>query len=48
MAEEGEKKKLCPANHNVSPSALSLDRIAEATGRQIAREQAKPPAATAF
>ncbi len=54
MAEEEEKKKkkLCPADHNVSRSALSLDppilRIAEATGQQIARERAKPPAATAF
>lgn len=49
MPEEEEKKRLCPANDNVSPSALSLDprilRIAEAIGRQIAREQAKPPAA---
>jgi hypothetical protein len=49
MAEEEEKKKLCPADHNVSRSALSLDppilRIAEATGQQIARERAKPPAA---
>jgi hypothetical protein len=47
MAEEEEK--LCPADHNVSRSALSLDppilRIAEATGQQIARERAKPPAA---
>jgi len=49
MAEEEEKKKLCPADHNVSRSALSLDpsilRIAEATGQQIARERAKPPGA---
>jgi hypothetical protein len=49
MAEEEEKKKLCPADHNVSRSALSLDppilRIAETTGQQIARERAKPPAA---
>jgi len=50
MAEEEEKKKkkLCPADHNVSRSALSLDppilRIAEATGQQMARERAKPPA----
>ena len=49
MPEEEEKKKLCPVNDNVSRSGLSLDRrilrIAEAIGRQIAREQAKPPAA---
>jgi hypothetical protein len=52
MAEEEEKKKLCPADHNVSRSALSLDppilRIAEATGQQIAPERVKPAAATAF
>jgi len=52
MAEEEEKKKLCPADHNVSRSAPSLDPpilgIAEATGQQIARERAKSPAATAF
>lgn len=49
MPEEEEKKKLCPANDNVPRSALSLDprilRIAEAIGRQIAREQAKSPIA---
>jgi hypothetical protein len=49
MPEEEEKKQLYPANDNMSRSGLPLDprilRIAEAIGRQIAREQAKPPAA---
>jgi hypothetical protein len=49
MAAEEEKKSLYPANDNVSRSGLALDprilRIAEAIGRQIAREQARPPAA---
>jgi hypothetical protein len=45
MPEEQEKKGLRPANDNVLGAAMSLDprilRIAEAIGRQIAREQAK-------
>ena len=45
MPEEEEKKRLRPANDNVLCAAPSLDprilRIAEAIGRQIAREQAK-------
>ena len=49
MAEEEERKGLCPANDNGSRSGQSLDprilRIAEAIGRQLAREQARPPAA---
>jgi hypothetical protein len=49
MAAEEEKKRHCPANDNGSCSGESLDprilRIAEAIGRQLAREQVKPPAA---
>jgi hypothetical protein len=49
MAAEEESKGLRPANDNGSRSGQSLDprilRIAEAIGRQLAREQAKPPAA---
>jgi hypothetical protein len=49
MAEEEEPKGLCPANDNGSRSGEPLDprilRIAEAIGRQLAREQARPPAA---
>ncbi len=49
MAEEEESNGPCPANDNGSRSGQSLDprilRIAEAIGRQLAREQAKPPAA---
>jgi hypothetical protein len=49
MAAEEESKGLRPANDNGSCSGQSLDprilRIAEAIGRQLAREQAKPPAA---
>jgi hypothetical protein len=49
MAAEEEKKRHCPANDNGSCSGESLDprilRIAEAIGRQLAREQARPPAA---
>jgi hypothetical protein len=49
MATEEEKKRPCPANDNASRSGESLDprilRIAEAIGRQLAREQARPPAA---
>jgi hypothetical protein len=49
MAVEEEKKGHCPANDNGSGSGESLDprilRIAEAIGRQLARGQAKPPAA---
>ncbi len=49
MAAEEESKGLRPANDNGSRSAQSLDlrilRIAEAIGRQLAREQARPPAA---
>jgi hypothetical protein len=50
MPEEEERKKsLKPANDNASCVAPSLDprilRIAEAFGRQIAREQAKSPIA---
>ena len=45
MPEEQEKKGLRPANDNVLGAAMSLDprilRIAEAIGRQIAREQAE-------
>ena len=48
MAAGGESKGLRPANDNGSRSDQSLDprilRIAEAIGRQLAREQAKPPA----
>jgi hypothetical protein len=46
MAEENERKALHPANDNGSRTAAPLDprilRIAEAIGRQLAREQAKP------
>jgi hypothetical protein len=49
MAVEEEGKRPRPANDNGSRSGESLDprilRIAEAIGRQLAREQAKPPAA---
>ena len=49
MATEEESEGLRPANDNGSCSGQSLDprilRIAEAIGRQLAREQAKPPAA---
>jgi hypothetical protein len=49
MAVEEEKKGPRPANDNGSGSDRSPDprilRIAEAIGRQLAREQAKPPAA---
>jgi len=47
MATEEEGKRPCPANDNGSRSGESLDprilRIAEAIGRQLAREQARPP-----
>jgi hypothetical protein len=46
MAEENERKALHPANDNGSRTAAPLDprilRIAEAIGRQLARERAKP------
>jgi len=49
MAVEEGRKGPRPANDNGSRSGPSLDprilRIAEAIGRQIAREQTKPPAA---
>jgi hypothetical protein len=49
MAAEEDKKGHCPANDNGSRSSQSPDprilRIAEAIGRQLAREQAKPSAA---
>jgi hypothetical protein len=49
MAAEEEKKRLCSANNNGSRTGAPLDprilRIAEAIGRQLAREQARPPAA---
>jgi hypothetical protein len=49
MAAEEESEGFRPANDNGSRSGQSLDarilRIAEAIGRQLAREQAKPPAA---
>jgi hypothetical protein len=49
MATEEEGKRPCQANDNESRSGQSLDprflRIAEAIGRQLAREQARPPAA---
>ncbi len=49
MAVEEESKGPRPANDNGSRSDESLDprilRIAEAIGRQLAREQAQPPAA---
>jgi hypothetical protein len=50
MTVEKESKGLRPANDNGLGTGESLDprilRIAEAIGRQLAREQAKPPAAT--
>ena len=49
MAKEEESKGRCAANDNGSHSGEPLDprirRIAEAIGRQLARAQAKPPAA---
>ena len=49
MVTEEESEGPRPANDNGSCSGQSLDprilRIAEAIGRQLAREQAKPPAA---
>ena len=49
MAVEEKRKGPGPANDNGWGSGQSLDlrilRIAEAFGRQLAREQAKPPAA---
>ncbi len=49
MAVEEERKVVHPANDNGSRTGEPLDprilRIAEAIGRQLAREQAKPPAA---
>ncbi len=49
MATEEESNGPRSANDNGSRSGQSLDprilRIAEAIGRQLAREQAKPPAA---
>jgi hypothetical protein len=49
MTVEEERNGPGPANDNGSRSGQSLDprilRIAEAIGRQLAREQAKPPAA---
>jgi broad specificity phosphatase PhoE len=49
MAEESEQKTLHPANDNGSRTGDPLDprilRIAEAIGRQLARERIKPPAA---
>ena len=49
MAEEEERQGPCPANDNGSSSGEPLDprirRIAEAIGRQLAREQGKSPAA---
>ncbi|MBN8993460.1 MAG: hypothetical protein J0H42_34935 [Rhizobiales bacterium] len=49
MAEDDERQRLCPANDNGSRRGEPLDarilRIAEAIGRQLAREQAKSPAA---
>ena len=49
MAVEEERKGPRPANDNGPRSGESLDprilRIAEAIGRQLAREQARPPAA---
>ncbi|MEH2528430.1 MULTISPECIES: hypothetical protein [unclassified Bradyrhizobium] len=48
MAAEEEEKGLRPANDNGLGTGESLDprilRIAEAIGRQLAREQARPPA----
>ena len=49
MAAEDERKSVHSANDNGSPTGEPLDprirRIAEAIGRQLARAQAKPPAA---
>jgi hypothetical protein len=49
MAAEEEGKGLRPANDNGLGTGQSLDprilRIAEAIGRQLARERARPPAA---
>jgi hypothetical protein len=49
MAAEEERKGPRPANDNGPRSGGALDprilRIAEAIGRQLAREQARPPAA---
>jgi hypothetical protein len=49
MAAEEERRGLCPANDDGSSADEPLDqrilRIAEAIGRQLAREQAKPPPA---
>jgi hypothetical protein len=49
MAKEEDRKGPWPANDNGSPSGEPLDprirRIAEAIGRQLAREQGKSPAA---
>jgi hypothetical protein len=49
MAEDEERNGLCPANDNGSRTGEPLDPriqgIAEAIGRQLAREQAKSPAA---
>jgi len=49
MAKEEERKGPCAANDNGPQTGESLDtrilRIAEAIGRQLARAQAKPPAA---
>ena len=49
MAVEKERKGICPANDNGSRTDEPLDprilRIAEAIGRQLARAQAKTPAA---
>jgi hypothetical protein len=48
MAKEEEPKGRCPANDNGShsePLDPRIRRIAEAIGRQLARAQAKPPAA---
>ena len=49
MATEEERKGPCPANDNGPQTCEPLDprilRIAEAIGRQLARAQAKLPAA---
>jgi hypothetical protein len=49
MAAEEERKGPRPANDNGLSTGDSLDprilRIAEAIGRQLAREQARPPTA---
>jgi hypothetical protein len=50
MAKEEEPRGRCSANDNGSRSGEPLDprilRIAEAVGRQLARAQGNPPAAT--